>query len=341
MTHLARFRPRRIGSLALVLLLLALAACGRAPAATDTPATARPVQTIRLPMGYIPNIQYAPFYVAVERGYFREAGFDIQFDYSFETDGVRLVAAGEVPFAVASGEQVLMARDQGLPVVYVMAWWQKFPVAVIATADAQVHEPADLRGQRIGLPGLFGATYIGLTALLHHAGLTEADVTLEAIGFNQVEALATGQVPVVVGYITNEPIQLRHQGYEVTVLPVADYVDLASNGIITSEAMIAEHPDQVRAFVAALHRGLQDVVNDPDLGYEVSLKYVEGLADQDRGVQMDILHTAISYWWTGGDTPLGHADLQAWRNMNALLHDMGLIQRLQDIDAAVTNEFVP
>jgi NitT/TauT family transport system substrate-binding protein len=116
-------------------------------------------------MGYIPNIQYAPFYVAVEKGYFADEGIEIEFDYSFETDGVALVGAGELPFAVVSGEQVLLARAQGLA--------RGVVCVVSAISDLGGREPelninraADLKGKKIGLPGLFGANYIGLRALL-------------------------------------------------------------------------------------------------------------------------------------------------------------------------------
>ncbi|MDX1379103.1 MAG: ABC transporter substrate-binding protein, partial [Anaerolineales bacterium] len=91
----------------LVLILLGAAlvisGCASSRSANDSGALTK----IRLPMGFIPNIQYAPFYVAVEKGYFRDAGIEIEFDYKFETDGVALVGAGELPFAVVSGEQVL------------------------------------------------------------------------------------------------------------------------------------------------------------------------------------------------------------------------------------------
>ena len=162
-------------------------------------------------MGYIPNIQYAPFYVAVEKGYFAEEGIEIEFDYSFETDGVSLVGAGELPFAVASGEQVLLARAQGLPVVYTFAWYQQFPISIVSAPELNIKGPADLRGQTIGLPGFFGANYIGLQAILFSAGLTLEDVTVDAIGFTQVEAMISEQENIVVGDTSNEPIVLISQ----------------------------------------------------------------------------------------------------------------------------------
>lgn len=305
------------------------------PTATDQ--AAKTVETIRLPMGYIPNIQYAPFYLADQNGYFQKAGFAIQYDYSFETNGVALVAAGEVPFAVVSGEQVLLARAQGLPVVYVMAWWQKFPVAVIADAKLGLKTPADLKGHTIGLPGLFGANYIGLVALLHHAGLSESDVTLESIGFNQVEAFTTGKNNIVVGYITNEPIQLRHQGFDLTVFPVADYVNLASNGIITSEKYLQEHPDRVRAFVGALLLGLRDTIEHPEAAYKASLKYVEDLKPDDP-IQWEVLQTAINYW---NAENLGYSRPEAWQNMHDTLLQMGLLEKPIDITKAFTNDYLP
>src|SRR5918996_1414143 len=174
-------------------MALAVSACSNRPANGSGALT-----KISLPMGYIPNIQFAPFYVAMEKGYFQEAGIEVEFDYKFETDGVALVGAGDLPFAIVSGEQALLARAQGLPVVYVAAWYQQYPVSVVAKSELGVLIPQDLKGKKIGLPGLFGANYVGLRALLHEAGLEESEVTLDAIGFNQVELMAAGQQDIVV-----------------------------------------------------------------------------------------------------------------------------------------------
>lgn len=293
---------------------------------------------MRLPMGYIPNVQYAPLYVAVERGYFADEGIEVDFDYSTETDGVALLGAGDVQFSLASGEQVLLARAQGLPVVYVFGWWQGYPVAVAARTVSGIARPADLSGKRIGLPGTFGASYIGLRALLDSAGLSEADVTLDSIGFNQVQALLAGQEQAVVVYANNEPIQLEAQGVPVNVIRVADYVQLASNGLVSNEATIRDHPELVRGMVRAFQLGIRDTLADQQAAYEICKKYVENLAQADQAVQTAVLSASLEFWKADR---IGYSEPQAWTNMQNVLLEMGLMESPLDLEQAFTNVFLP
>lgn len=312
--------------------LLLLTACG--PAA-DGPET---LIHIRLPLGYIPNVQFAPLYVAVEQGFFRQAGIEVEFDYSFETDATALVGANELQFAVVSGEQVLLARAQGLPIVYVAAWYQQFPVSVVSAAELGIQTPADLRGQTIGLPGLYGANYIGLRALLHAGGLSEADVSLDSIGYTQVESFAGGRDRVVSVYTANEPVQLRAQGYAIDELRVADYLQMASNGLITNEATIAGNPDLVRSMVAALVQGIDYVLAHPDEAYDICAGYVDGLDPSAESVQRQVLATSMELWRA---ERLGLSDPVAWENMQTVLLEMGLLSGPLDLSQAFTNEFIP
>ena len=315
-------------------LALGLMACTPKEVGNDAGALTK----IRLPLGYIPNVQFAPLYVAVEKGYFREEGIEVEFDYSFETDAMALVGAGELPFAVVSGEQVLLARSQGLPVVYVAAWYQKYPVAVVSKVEQGILAPADLKGKNIGLPGLYGANYIGLEALLFSAGLSDTDVTLSSIGYTQVESIATDQVQAASVYAANEPVQLKAQGYEVNEIRVGDYVQLASNGLVTNETTMKENPELVRAMVKVLLRGLAGTIQNPDEAYEISKKYVENLASADEAVQKEVLARSIEFWKADR---LGESNQTAWENMRDVLLKMGLLKESLDVNAAFTNEFLP
>jgi NitT/TauT family transport system substrate-binding protein len=288
-------------------------------------------------MGYVPNVQYAPFYVAVEKGFFEEAGIEIEFDYSYETDGVALVGANELQFSVVSGEQVPIARAEGVPIVYVMAWYDKYPIAIVAKSDQNVISPQDLAGKRVALPGLFGANYVGLRALLGVAGLQESDLILESVGFTQVEVLAADTSQVIVGYSANEPVQLAAQGYDLDIILVADYLDLVSNGLITNEVTIRENPELVERMISATLKGIQYAVENPQEAYEICFKFVEGLQDADQEVQFQVLKSSLALYQT---EPYGYSDPQAWQNMQDVLLDMGLMKREINLDDAYTNEFV-
>ena len=322
----------------ILILISVIAVVATACADPQTEQDPTPVlDNIRLSMGFIPNVQYAPFYVAVDKGYYRENGIEVEFDYSLETDGVTLVGSDDLQFALVSGEQVLLARAQDLPIVYVMAWWQEYPVGVVAKSEQGIKTPHDLAGKRIGLPGLFGANYIGLRALLNEAGLGENDVILDSIGFNQVEALASDQDQAVAIYANNEPIQLGALGYEIDLIRVADYVQLASNGLISNEKTINENPDLVRRMVQASLRGLADTLANPEEAFEISKKYVENLDQADQSVQREVLTASLRFWETDR---LGHSNEAAWENMQSILLDMGLLSQPQNVDQAFTNEFV-
>ena len=171
---------------------------------------------MRLPVGYIPNVQFAPLYVAIEKGYFREQGLDVTIDYSMENDNTVLTATGDLQFAVVSGEQVLLARAQEMPVVYVMAWYQQYPVGIAAKTRRASIRWRTCAEAGSGCPGCTAPRYIGAIALLDSAGLKETDVTLESIGFTQVESLVADRVEAVVVYVANEPVQLARMGEEIT-----------------------------------------------------------------------------------------------------------------------------
>ncbi len=326
-------RYLRTVGLGLVLLLLTGSCSQEAPVQEAT------LARIRLPMGYIPDPQYAPLYVADHKGYLEAEGFDVEFDYAPETDGIALVGAGELPFSLASGEQIIMARAEGLPVVYVMQWYQDYPIAVIAKTTSGIREPSDLAGRTVGIPGLYGASYVGFEGLLGAAGLNDRDLELVEIGFTQTEALAQDRVEAAVVYSNNEPVRLAAQGESLYVITVADYVGLVGNGLVTNERSIAENPEMVEAMVRAILKGLRDVLEDPDGAFEISKNYVEGLGATAEAEATDraVLEASLQMWMA---PRLGITNAEAWDATQQVLLTIDFIQEPIDLGAAWTNRFV-
>jgi NitT/TauT family transport system substrate-binding protein len=319
---------RRI-CITLIVLLPMLAAC--APSNGE-------LVDIELTMGYRPDVQFAPLYVAAANGYYEEAGLQVDFVHLPETEAVQLVGVDEIQFAVVSGEQVLLARNQGLPIVYVTAWWQDNPIGVAAPVSSGIQDPEDLIGKNVGFPGQFAASYIALRALLNAAGVSEQAIGLDPIGYTQVEALLAGSEDAVVIYANNEPVQLEAQGMDVAVMRVADYVRLPGNGLITNETTLQENPDLVRRMVEATLRGLQDTIDDPQAAFEICKLYVEGLAEADQEVLYQVLLESIEFWTADR---LGYSEPEAWENIQEVLLDMGLLEAEMDTSEAFSNEYLP
>jgi NitT/TauT family transport system substrate-binding protein len=90
-------------------------------------------------------------------------------------------------FGTVSADQVLLARTQDIPLVYIASWFQRFPIAVVARESLGLESPADLAGQTVALSSRSGASYLGLRALLQIGMLNEGAIEIKEIGFTQLE----------------------------------------------------------------------------------------------------------------------------------------------------------
>jgi NitT/TauT family transport system substrate-binding protein len=251
------------------------------------------------------------------------------------------VGGDELQFAIGSGDQVILARSQGLPIVYIMNWYRRFPVCVVALAETGIRQPADLIGRRVGTPAVYGASYIGWRALLDTVGLDETDVELVSIGYTQVAALSEEQVDAAVCYAMNEPVQMQVAGQDIAVIYVADYVNLVSNGIFTNEKTVRERPELVQGMVRAALRGLAYTIEHPDEAFELSREYVPEVAtdSETEAVNRAILAESIEFWRAPGGE-LGRSSPSDWQAALDVMEAMGLITGEAEVTDMFTNRFV-
>ena len=321
----------------LLLLAAVLAACGGA-LAIATPAAEGPV-VVRLGVGYIPSVQFAPLYVAIEKGYFAEEGLDVNLEYGYETDFLKLVGTGERAFAIASGDQIILGRAQGLLVTYVAEWYTKYPIVVFSSAEKGIKTPADLVGKTVGIPGLFGASYVGWKALVTAAHLPEDQIALKSIGFTQAAALQQGLVDAAVDYAANGPVQFQLQDIPTDVILVDEYMHLPANGLVTSDEVITSHPDRVTGMVRAMLLGVSDTLAHPDEAFSISLKYVPEAA-QNRETNRAIFDASLPYWTPASPDALGRTDPSIWPTTAIFMQEAGLVDKLVPTDGIWTNAFV-
>ncbi len=325
------------------LLLLALFVSACAPPVpsppADSPASASAPIPVTLGLGYIPSVQFAPFYVAIDKGYFADEGLTIKLEHGFETDFLKLLGANERQFIVASGDQIILGRAQGLPVTYVTAWYRKFPVVVFAPADKGINQPSDLVGKTVGIPGLFGASYVAWKALVEAAGIPEDQVRLQSIGFTQATAVNEGLVDAALDYSVNGPVQLRLAGKKVSEIAIDGYLHIPSNGLLTNETTIAQNPKLVQSVTRAMLRGIRYTLDHPDEAFAISLQHVPEAAQQ-RAANRAIFDASLALWQPGSGEKLGYTDPAIWPVTAAFMRKAGLIDKDLVTHDMFTNRFV-
>ncbi len=267
--------------------------------AQDVPASPAPpveLRSLTVGLGYIPSVQFAPFYLASTSGMYAEAGLDVTLQNQIDPDLITLIAQGAVDIGLGDGTSVITAASQGIPIRYVASVYARFPSVIVADAATGISVPADLAGKRLGTPGRYGSGWITLLAILSSAGLTadDLDITLYP-DFGQAVGLVQGQVDAITGFLNNEPIAVARQGITPNVLTVDDIVPLPGNGLVTGDATLAARRDDLAAFVAVTLEAMDAISADPQLGLDATFAVVPELA-ADPDLQQAILEATIDAW---------------------------------------------
>jgi NitT/TauT family transport system substrate-binding protein len=319
----------------MVLALLVVACQGPDP---ELPPTGE-LRQVTLLLGFRPDVQFAPFYVAQREGHFAEAGLEVEIRHEQAPDVQRLVADGQAEFGVADATDVMIARTSGIPIRYVSTLYQSFPVAIIGAAEDVPDEPADLEGRTIGTPGQFGSSWHALLALLDAGGLTAQDVTIrEYPQFNQVDGLSNGDVELITGFRNNEPLRFEARGNEAGLLTVDDFAPLPGPGVIVGDELLVDDPELVRAFADAVAAAQAEVIGDPDIGFAAAEAAVPTIAE-DPDVARAVLDATVELW-EGDGFANGAIDLELWEAGYATMARLGFIDGSVPLEEMIAPDIV-
>jgi putative hydroxymethylpyrimidine transport system substrate-binding protein len=244
-------------------------------AALLLPATpVRAADKLTVLLDWFTNPDHAPLYVALEKGFFKERGLEVEIIApSNPNDPPKLVAAGKADIAVSYQHQHQMQVDQGLPLVRIATLIATPLNSLVVLADGPIQKIADLKGKTIGY-SVGGFETALLKVMLEREGFKLADVKLVNVNFSLSPSLFTGQVDGVIGAFRN--FELNQMAIEkrpgraffVEEFGIPAYDEL----ILVANAKAVTDP-KMRKFVDALEEGVQYLINHPEESWKLFVSH--------------------------------------------------------------------
>ena len=256
--------------------IFSLAACASdAPASPDSSSSggdsaAADLGPLTVQLSWIKNEEFAGEFFADSKGYYTDAGFSSVTLTPGPSTGATELASGSAQFALSDAVSVGTAvANEDAPLKIIGTTYQKNPFTILSIAgDKAISTPADLKGKKIGVQESNTSLF---EALLAANGLTDDDLTIVPVQYDP-SVLVNGDVDGFVAYLTNESITVAASGVDTVNLPFADNgLPFVAETLTTTDSMIADHPDIVKAFLIAEIKGWTDAVNDPEGGSQLAL----------------------------------------------------------------------
>ena len=301
----------------LLSLFAALLLGGLATAAEAAP------DKVRLQLKWFHQFQFAGYYMALEKGFYREAGLDVELmeGGSREQNYIDNMLAGKTEFAI--GSSALAAITQTSPGV------------LLVRADSGIHTPLDLAGKRLIL-----SENAEVLAMLHKEGIDLSKINVQPRSVDvSLDDLVTGKTDAYFGYVSNEAYQLKMRGVPYRTINPRDFgITLYNDVLVTSERLRQANPNTVDAFLGASRRGWEYALSHvPETVRLIHLRYAPGKPVEQLEFEARELHKVIMPELV----PVGHMNPERWRSIGETYTELGLMGRPFNLDGFLYDANAP
>lgn len=331
---------KRLLTLVVLLMMPAgLAACGQKNETITPSPSAR--QHLTLLLDWFPNADHVGIFQAQAKGFFSQAGLDVHIQSPANVaNPLQLVAAGKVDVAVSYEPELLLARNQNLPLVSIAAIVQQPLTSIISIGKHPIRRAVQLKGKTVGDAGI-SYQHAYLQTVERYAHLSPNSVKEVNVGLGLIPTLVSGRVDAILGgYWNYEAVQLAQLGRHPSVIRmnqvgVPDYDELV---LVTRTGLLERHPDVMRRLVQAVARGYESVRSDPAGAVANLVRMNPGLNEK---LQLaSVRATLPAFFPTQSGRPWGWQDPAQWNAYGQWMLSHHLISNPNAVIAASTNELL-
>ncbi|MDD4363205.1 MAG: ABC transporter substrate-binding protein [Atribacterota bacterium] len=298
------------------------------------------LEEITVLLDWVPNTNHTGLYVAVEEGFYREEGLEVNIIQPSEGGPAGLIAAGQGEFGISYQEQVTYARTSGepLPVVAIAAIIQHNTSGFASPKNKEIERPLEFEGKKYGGWGS-PVEEAMIKALMENDNADFSKTEIVTIGAVDFFAAVQQYVDYTWIYYGWDGVAAELKEFPVNFILLQKYapeLDFYTPVIIAHEQLLNQNPDLVRRFLQATEKGYLFSIANPELAAQALLAHAPEI-DQDIAIASqrylaDQYLSDAPYW--------GFMENQRWKDYAQWMFERGLISQMLDVENSFTNKFL-
>jgi len=282
------------------------------------------------------NAGFTGDFVAKDKGFWNNEGIDVTiYEGGPNASPIQLVAGGSEEFGLATGDQIILARAKGIPVVAIAVIYQRNPLAFISLQESGITRPQDFIGKKVGL------TYTDdeplYRSMINKLGIDDKKIKETKVGFDYATFL-NKEVDTYPVFENTQAIEIQQKGFKINIINPSDYdIQSYSNLYFTTEEIIENEPEKVEKFLRGVLNGWNYAIENPDSALESVNRFAENINSNSNRAS---LAETLKLVKPTPDTQVGMMTREGWQKTQEILLENKILAEPVDLNGVYTNEFL-